>query len=102
MKRERIQDIIHSGRLPRRFTQDTPILPDVWIEYAVHPGERKRLLITPWQGPGRFHTTPGQLSVVVRRRLQAVRDRPVQAHKGGPKKSARGAEPRPPLHVAYN
>lgn len=73
MKRDRIEKLIYSGRSAQHFTQDTPILPDVWIEYAVHPGAAKRLLLTPWQGPGLFHTTPGLLSVVVRQRLEAKR-----------------------------
>src|SRR5688572_24723965 len=33
----------------RRFTQDTPILPEVWIAYATarDPSDRQDLLLTP-------------------------------------------------------
>src|SRR4029079_10487974 len=31
----------------RRFTQDFPILPDVWIEYGKTPAKRVELLLTP-------------------------------------------------------
>ena len=32
----------------QRFTQDTPILPEVWYAYAGEPGKQHDLLITPW------------------------------------------------------
>ncbi len=103
MNRNRIEALIYSGRTARRFTQDTPILPDVWIEYAVHPGEPKHLLLTPWQGPGHLHTTPGHLSVVVRRRLKAERGGAAPA----PTPARRGSKPaaapaQRPVQVAYN
>jgi len=31
----------------RRQLQDSPILGDVWIAFALHPGEPQELLITP-------------------------------------------------------
>ncbi len=31
----------------RRFTQDTPITPDVWYEFAAQPGKRQEVLLTP-------------------------------------------------------
>ena len=31
----------------QRFTQDTPILVDVWVAFAEHPGARQELLLTP-------------------------------------------------------
>lgn len=31
----------------RRFTQDFPVLPDVWIAYGTKPGARQELLLTP-------------------------------------------------------
>src|SRR5215204_1171106 len=33
----------------RRQLQDSPILGDVWVEYAKMPGERLELLITPYK-----------------------------------------------------
>jgi hypothetical protein len=31
----------------QRFTQDTPILPEVWYAYAAEPDKQHDLLITP-------------------------------------------------------
>ncbi|HEX5713096.1 MAG TPA: S8 family peptidase [Solirubrobacterales bacterium] len=31
----------------QRFTQDSPVLPEVWRSYAEHPGKRQDLLLTP-------------------------------------------------------
>lgn len=33
----------------RRFTQDSPVLPEVWLRYADNPDERLDLLLTPQQ-----------------------------------------------------
>src|SRR5690242_10175587 len=76
MRRKQIEDLIYSGRMARRFTQDSPILPDVWIKYAEEPGEAHEVLLTPHLEPGPRYTTPGALSVVVRERLERERKRP--------------------------
>jgi serine protease AprX len=94
MRREILEEILYSGRMARRFTQDSPILPDVWLQYALGPGKAYQLLITPWQQPGLFHTTPGMLSVALRRRLKAERLR-------GPTPGFEKARPRS-THIAYN
>jgi serine protease AprX len=48
MKRQQVEDLIYGDPKQRqRFTQDFPVLPDVWIEYGVHPGKRVGLLLTP-------------------------------------------------------
>ena len=66
----------------RRFTQDAPVLPDVWIEYAKSPEERARLrrpaasepyppirlLLTPFR-----EVSPGQIAADLRQRLQVER-----------------------------
>lgn len=41
------------GRV-RRFTQDSPVLPDVWLEYTKGPGERPDRLTSPTGDPGPF------------------------------------------------
>ena len=48
MDREQIETLFY-GRPEhqRRFTQDFPILPDVWIEYGRAPGARVEVLLTP-------------------------------------------------------
>lgn len=48
MTRREIEELIYGKpEQQRRFTQDFPILPDVWIAYAEHPNERIELLLTP-------------------------------------------------------
>ena len=75
-----------TGRV-RRFTQDSPVLPDVWLEYAKGPGERTspppaakdrkaedgafpavKLLITPYR-----ETSAGDVRSELRDRLKAQR-----------------------------
>jgi hypothetical protein len=61
-----------SGRT-RRFTQDSPVLPDVWIEYARRHADGDafppvKLLLTPFRD-----TTAGEIRNVVRARLAAER-----------------------------
>ena len=46
---------------PRRFTQDSPVLPDVWIRYGEKPNEPQQLLLTP-----RFGSVAGAVSKAVR------------------------------------
>jgi len=45
--RKYIEDLIFGSVAARRFTQDSPILPDVWIEYAKDPTKSLDLLCTP-------------------------------------------------------
>jgi subtilisin family serine protease len=48
MKRREIEELIYGKpEQQRRFTQDFPILPDVWIAYAEQPNARIELLLTP-------------------------------------------------------
>jgi hypothetical protein len=44
--REDMESLIY-GKTMRRFTQDTPVLPDVWIDYAANPRKKLDLLISP-------------------------------------------------------
>lgn len=48
-----------------RFIQDSPVFPDVWLDYALSPRESRDLLITPARG-----TTSSQLAVQLRERLR--------------------------------
>ena len=75
-----------TGRV-RRFTQDSPVLPDVWIEYAKAAEERTslpslrdrpgepfpavKLLLTPY----REHST-GDVRIELRQRLARTREEP--------------------------
>lgn len=68
-----------TGRV-RRFTQDSPVLPDVWLEYArvldqeeerqTHPADPKavKLLLTPFR-----ETATGEVAKELRRRLGSER-----------------------------
>lgn len=69
-----------SGRV-RRFTQDTPVLPDVWLEYAKGAND-VRVLLAPFR-----EAAAGEVARVLRQRLSAEADR-----------VARGRRPR----VIYN
>ncbi len=46
--REAVATILYGGGAYRRFTQDGPILPDVWVKFFEAPGGRIPLLIEPW------------------------------------------------------
>jgi subtilisin family serine protease len=48
MQRDTIERLFYGEpEHQRRFTQDFPILPDVWIEYGKNPADRIELLLTP-------------------------------------------------------
>ena len=48
MQRDTIERLFYGEpEHQRRFTQDFPILPDVWIEYGRNPAGRAELLLTP-------------------------------------------------------
>ncbi|MES2442161.1 MAG: S8 family peptidase [Pseudomonadota bacterium] len=47
MDSESVNKILFEGGDRRRFTQETPILPEVWYNLARAPDERHDLLITP-------------------------------------------------------
>ena len=47
---------IYGPLAERRFTQDSPVLPEVWRRYAEQPEERQDLLLTPHQ-----HSTAAKL-----------------------------------------
>lgn len=42
-----LRRLLIEGLGARRFTQASPVLPDVWLAYAVAPAEPQELLITP-------------------------------------------------------
>ena len=68
----------------QRFTQDSPVLADVWIAYAENPDQPQDLLLTPYQSalalPGSASATaqntlytPGKLAQQLRGRLSKER-----------------------------
>jgi subtilisin family serine protease len=53
MERAQIEQIFYGQPdQQRRFTQDFPVLPDVWIKYGTLPGKRFELLLTPHSRTG--------------------------------------------------
>ena len=47
--RKDIIKLIYGQGPVQRFTQDSPVLPDVWIAYAANPDDPQDLLLTPYQ-----------------------------------------------------
>jgi serine protease AprX len=75
MKRERIEELFY-GRPEhqRRFTQDFPVLPDVWIAYGRAPADRIEVLLTP-------HTESNAAAVATALRARLEQDRTGDAWK---------------------
>jgi serine protease AprX len=65
-----LEELIFRGWGERRFTQDSPILPDVWIYYGQAPERPLELLLTPHRD-----ATAGRVAVALRRRLALDRER---------------------------
>ena len=70
IKREWLEELIFRGEASRRFTQDSPVLPDVWLHYGVQQARSPRpirldLLLTPHRD-----VTAGDLAHAVRQRLR--------------------------------
>jgi serine protease AprX len=58
-----LQDLIYGSGPGRRFTQDSPVMPDVWLAYG-QSGDPVDLLLTPHTG-----TSPGALAAELLARL---------------------------------
>jgi subtilisin family serine protease len=59
-----VEQLILGGPDARRFTQDSPVAPDVWLAYWNEPDQPQDLLLTPL-----IPTTSGQLAIALRDRL---------------------------------
>ncbi len=93
-EREHLDELIFGGPMAQRFTQDSPVLPEVWLEFA-QKGKAVDLLLTPFQSASATYITPGELSKVLRARLAAERRKAVA--RGYPPYKSRGLAP-----IAYN
>ena len=62
--REQLEDLIYRHDGLTRFTQDSPVLPDVWFEFGKNPNSRIDLLLNP-----HFEASPGRVAQVIERRL---------------------------------
>ncbi|HTU65371.1 MAG TPA: S8 family peptidase [Steroidobacteraceae bacterium] len=73
VERHWLRELIFHGDHVRRFTQDSAILPDVWLSagmfYCRDPRARVDLLLTPYQDH-----SPSVLAAALRQRLDALRD----------------------------
>jgi subtilisin family serine protease len=71
VQRNWLRRLVFDGEDTRRFTQDSPILPDVWLSagmlYCADPSARADLLLTPYKG-----RTPLRLAEVLRQRLASL------------------------------
>ena len=81
IERRVLEDLIFSRAPMRRYTQDCPILPDVWFEYGREPESRVDLLLTPHRA-----ASPGQVATAIQSRLGQERDSPswIERHNGEP------------------
>ena len=72
VERDWLRNVIFNPDTLRRFTQDSPILPEVWltagVEYCLDDNVRVDLLLTPHRD-----RTAADLGVELRQRLKAVR-----------------------------
>jgi subtilisin family serine protease len=63
------ESLVYGGDASYRYTQDTPVLADVWIQYARRPTEPQDLLLTP-----RFGSRAGEVSKQLRGELRKYRE----------------------------
>jgi len=66
LTREQIDTLLYGGRYNPRFTQDSPVLPDVWIKYAEEPDRPHEVLLTPYQNSRGGTASAGDLSRVLK------------------------------------
>src|SRR6185369_14626331 len=62
--REELEDLIYRQNGLSRFTQDSPVLPDVWFEFGQKPNAKIDLLLNP-----HYKALPGRVAQVVEQRL---------------------------------
>lgn len=95
--RDWVERLIFGRENARRFTQDSPILPDVWIAFAGAPSEPQPLLLTPNMEPDNAcgPTTTGMLRKVLAERIPVERQRPAAWCRKGRRKP-------PAVELAHN
>jgi len=62
--RAQLEDLIYRQNGLTRFTQDSPVLPDVWFEFGQNPNAKIDLLLNP-----HFEASPGRVAQVIEQRL---------------------------------
>ncbi|HET7112803.1 MAG TPA: hypothetical protein VFI57_04130, partial [Pyrinomonadaceae bacterium] len=64
ISREQLEDLIYRQNGLTRFTQDSPVLPDVWFEFGKNPNAKIDLLLNP-----HYEASPGRVAQVIEERL---------------------------------
>src|SRR4051812_12862730 len=65
-----IEKLLYGDDSAVRFTQDSPVLPDVWIAFAEEPSRQHDLLLTPQYLAGSPRGGPRRLAKELRERLE--------------------------------
>lgn len=83
--RRQMEALIYGSRGAQRFTQDTPILPDVWLRYAEEPDRQHEVLIVPYEDARVGATRAGELAKTLRELLarEDARQPPSSARERG-------------------
>jgi len=68
IERKQLEKIIFGHRNARRYTQDSPVLPDVWFAFSENPKSQVGLIIQPHR-----KNNAGETAVALRDRLQKYR-----------------------------
>ncbi|HEU4770412.1 MAG TPA: hypothetical protein VFS77_23800, partial [Pyrinomonadaceae bacterium] len=69
IEREQLEDLIYRYDGLTRFTQDSPVLPDVWFEFGKNPAARIDLLLNP-----HYEASPGRVAQAIEKRLEVEHD----------------------------
>ena len=64
IQRDELERLIYRNAGPKRFTQDSPVMPDVWFEFGKNPNGRVDLLLNP-----HFEASPGRVAKLLEERL---------------------------------
>jgi len=95
--RDFFERLVYHNVAQRRYTQQSPVMPDVWIEYGMRPGMAHELLmVSDWD------CTPADLSRELKSRLDAEADgERLAAFRSSPPQPGEPAPSRK-ARIAYN
>lgn len=68
-----VEAVLYGTGEGRRFTQDSPVMLDVWAQYFEDPSARLNLLLEPWQDVAPFVVTDGLRATLGGDRADAAR-----------------------------
>ena len=75
LQRTWLEKLIFGGEASRRFTQDSPVLPDVWLEFGMEYTRDTRARVDLLFAPHR-DASAAKLCSAIRRRLEIERGTP--------------------------